>query len=387
VSLRLGLRAVACAGVLAGVALLAPRTEAHKAITSPYSYNDHIFPILRDRCGSCHFEGGPTPMSLLTYNDALPWAESMREQLIGERMPAWYADPSGPSVKGGHTINPRELDMIITWATGGTPQGNLAKKPAPVPPPPQWRSALGKPDLTIAMPEEYTVPVNTMEANAEFMLPTGLTETKWVSAVDVLPGASSMVREVTVRLDKGPVLASWVPGYEAIAAPSGAAFKLPPAAVLRVQIRYKKHYLDEQNAVKDKSTVGLYFTDAPVSGREIQMLAVDGKPGGEDSTETQTFSGTVKTAARVLAFRPLLDQTYSSVDVHAVLPSGGRRVPLLKLRGARPEWPRRYWLAEPIELPAGAKIEAIVKPEPPNPDDIPTPRRDKLQIAMDYVAQ
>ena len=57
------------------VALVAPGTEAHKAITSPYNYNDHVFPILRDRCSRCHFPDGPAPMSLLTYNDTLPWAE------------------------------------------------------------------------------------------------------------------------------------------------------------------------------------------------------------------------------------------------------------------------------------------------------------------------
>jgi hypothetical protein len=277
--------------------------------------------------------------------------------------------------------------MLITWATGGTPQGDLAKKPAALPPPPDWRSSLGKPDLEISMPEEHTVPADTMEANAEFSLPSGLKETKWVSAIDVRPGARSMVREVTVSLEKGPVLGVWVPGYEAIAAPSGAAFRIPAGAVVKLQIRYRKHYLDEQNAVKDKSTVGLYFTDAPVSGKEILSAAFDGKVSGEDALEPQTFSGTLKTAARVVAFRTLLDQTYSSVDVNAVLPSGNRRVPLLKLRAARAEWPRRYWLAEPIELPAGAKIETVVKPEPPNPDDIPSPRRDKLQLAVEYVAQ
>jgi hypothetical protein len=380
-------RVVAAGAVCLAVLMSAPFTEAHKAITSPYSYNDHIFPILRDRCGSCHFEGGPTPMSLLTYNDALPWAESMREQLIAERMPAWYADPMGPAMKGGHTINPRELDMVITWATGGTPVGDLSKKPPVVPPPPQWRSALGKPDLTIEMPQEHTVAANTMEDQLELTVPTGVTETKWISAVDVLPGAPSMVREVTVSIENGPVLASWVPGHQAIAAPSGAAFKLAAGAKLRLQLRYKKHYLDEQNAVKDKSTIGLYFTDAPVSGREIQTLAVEGKPTGEESTEAQTFSVTMKTAARILAFRPLLDQTYTSVDLHAVLPTGNRKVPLMLLRAARPEWPRRYWLAEPIELPAGTKLEATVKPEPTNPDDIPTPRRDKLQVAVEYVSQ
>jgi len=365
-------------------ALLAPLTEAHKAITSPYNFNDHVFPVVRDRCGRCHFEGGPTPMSLLTYIDALPWAESMREQLVGERMPAWYADPTGPLVKGGHPLSPRELDIIVTWATGGTPQGDLARKPPTVPAPPQWRS--GKPDLVVPMAEEYTVPASAMEDSHEFTIATGLTDTRWIKAVDLLPGALSMVREATVRVENGPVLAAWVPGYEAIAAPSGAAFRLAPGAKLTLSMRYRKHYLDEQNAVKDRTSVGLYFTDEPVSGKSIESFAIDGKVGDEATSDAQTFGGSLATSGRVLALRPLVDQTYSAIDVHAVL-ANGRKVPLLLLRAQRPEWPRRYWLAEPIELPKGARIEAVARPAPVSPDDIPSPRRNKLQIALDYVAQ
>ena len=66
-------------------------------ITSKYNYNEHVFPIFRDRCARCHYQGGPTPMSLTTYQDALPWAESMREQLVGEKMPPWYATQGLPS--------------------------------------------------------------------------------------------------------------------------------------------------------------------------------------------------------------------------------------------------------------------------------------------------
>lgn len=366
------------------VTLFAPLAEAHKAITSPYNFNDHVFPIVRDRCGRCHFEGGPTPMSLMTYVDALPWAESMREQLVGERMPAWYADPTGPLVKGGHPIGSRELDVIVTWATGGTPQGDLGKKAPTVPTPAPWRS--GTPDLVVPMAEAYTVPASTMEERREFTLATGLTDTRWIKAVDLLPGAASMVREATVQVENGPVLAAWVPGHDAIAAPSGAAFRLPAGAKLKLSMRYRKHYLDEQNAVKDRTSVGLYFTDEPVSGKSIESFAIDGKVGDEGGADRQTFGGSLATAARVLAFRPLVDQTYASIDVHAVL-ANGRNVPLLQLRAQRPEWPRRYWLVEPIELPKGAKIEAVATPAPVNPDDIPSPRRDKLQIALDYVVQ
>ena len=94
----------------------------------------------------------------------------------------------------------------------------------------------------------------------------------------------------------------------------------------------------------------------------------------------------MKTAGRVLAIRPLVDQPYASVEVAAVSASG-RRVPLLKMRGARAEWPRRYWLADPVELPAGTKIE--VKATPGDPDSGPlTAKVDSpLQISLDYVPQ
>jgi hypothetical protein len=379
-----GLAAFGAAVVL--VALVAPGTEAHKAITSPYNFNDHVFPILRDRCSRCHFPDGPAPMSLLTYNEALPWAESMREQLVGERMPPWYADPLGPVVKGGHSLTPRELDILVTWATGGTPQGDLDKKPAPVPTPPQWRS--GAPDLAIKMDAAHTVPAGTMEENAEFTLPTGLTDTKWVKAVDLVPGVTSMVRDAVVMIENGPVLAAWVPGHDTIAAPSGAAFKLPAGAKLRLQIHYKKNWQDEQNAKTDRTTIGLYFTDEPISGRSIEALTVDAPGAGAqgESAEPRTLSRSLTTASRVLALRPSVDQPYASVDVEAVLPTG-RHIPLLLMRAPRPEWPRRYWLAEPVELPQGTTFEVTAVLAPPNPDEIPSPRRGKFQVAVDYVAQ
>ena len=67
--------------------------EAHKPITSKYTYNDDVFPILRDRCARCHVAGGVAPMSLMTYEEAFPWAESIRAELIANHMPPWQADP------------------------------------------------------------------------------------------------------------------------------------------------------------------------------------------------------------------------------------------------------------------------------------------------------
>ena len=375
------------------VVVQTPRSEAHKAITSPYTYNEHVFPILRDRCARCHAEGGPTPMSLTTYAASTPWAQSMREQLLWERMPPWYADPGGPAVKGSQALSPRELDVLITWATGGNPEGDVARKPAPVPPPPEWWG--GKPDFVVAMAEPHTVSAGTLEDQGEFTLATGLTEVKWVKGVDLLPGAASMVREALIQIENGPVLGVWVPGHDARAMtpPGGAGFKLPPGARLRLQIRYKKNWQDEQKALTDLSSVGLYFMEPPVSGKDIQALTfggpvMDGLGSGgltSPASGSRKLSGTLRSAVRVLAVRPMLDQPYASVTVQAVLP-GGRPVPLLLLRNPRQEWPRRYWLADPVELPGESTLEVIATPMAPNPDEIPTPRRNSFQVALDYVA-
>jgi hypothetical protein len=361
-----------------------PRPEAHKAITSRFNYNEHIFPIFRDRCGACHYAGGPTPMSLLTYQDAVPWSESMREELISENMPPWYVDPVGPAARGGHALSTKELDMLVTWAVGGSPEGDPAKRPAPLEVKAQWPG--GKPDLEVSMDREHTLGPGVLEETRSFTLSTGLKQETWVSAVDFLPGRASMVRDALITLEKGPVLAAWVPGSDAAPCPSGTAFKLPAGAKLTVQIHYKKHYLDEQNAVADKSIVGLYFTDAPVSGRVIQSLAIDGPNGESDAAAPRAFGGTMKSASRVLGIRPSLDTEYATLRIDAVL-GNGRKVPLLYLRGQRPEWRRRYWLADPVELPAGAKIEVQGTPAEQGPMARPLTQKYPLQIALDYVAQ
>ena len=94
----------------------------------------------------------------------------------------------------------------------------------------------------------------------------------------------------------------------------------------------------------------MYLTDEPLSGKSIQSFAVDA-PSSQGG-DALSFTGTLSTGGRVLALRPQVDQPYASVSIEAVAASG-KRVPLLKLRGVRPEWPRRYWLTDPVELPAG----------------------------------
>ena len=136
--------------VLAGSMLAGSRGEAHKPITSPYTYNEDVFPIVRDRCGRCHVADGVAPMSLLTYKDAVPWGESIRTELVAGHMPPWTVESGSATFKNAQHLTARELNVLLTWATGGTPLGQPEHAPAAPAAGNGWR--LGTPDLVLPLP-------------------------------------------------------------------------------------------------------------------------------------------------------------------------------------------------------------------------------------------
>jgi hypothetical protein len=82
----------------------------------------------------------------------------------------------------------------------------------------------------------------------------------------------------------------------------------------------------------------------------------------------------------------MLDRAYASMNVDAITPSGAH-IPLLRLQGPRPQWLRRYWLQEPVELPAGSEIKATARPLSDYSDEPKVNRPIPLQIVADYIPQ
>jgi hypothetical protein len=361
---------IAAAGVVvcAAIALDVERGEAHKAITSKYTYNDDVFPILRERCSRCHVQGGIAPMSLMTYDEAFPWAESIRAELVAAHMPPWNAEAGFGELKRAHMLTSKELDVIMTWASGGNPRGALDQKLPEVTLKNEW--SLGAPDLALKLPAEVTVGADKMEETQEITLATGLTEPRWVRAVDLLPGTPSIVRSAVVSL-KGTgagtgsapapdrVLARWVPGHDAEPI-EGAAFRLPAGAELVARIHYRKTWQFEGKALSDRSTIGVYFAPGR-DARELLALPIvsPALPGPEATNRVVTFSHTIGEDVQALALSP--DQVPPNImlQVEAVKPDGSR-APMIRLN-TRPDWDRRYWFERPILLPRGTKVEVTAR--------------------------
>ena len=354
------------ATVIVLAAIAGSAIEAHKPITSPYTYNDDVFPILRDRCARCHVSGGVAPMSLTTYKEAFPWGESIRTELVAGHMPPGSVDDAAGKFRNARALSARELNVLLTWVTGGNPMGDAEHTPPPVAPQAAW--ALGPPDLVVQMPSAFTIAADTNEATQEFTLPIAGADRRQVRAVDLMPGNPAMVRSATVsvKVSNGSsgratdgtasperVLAVWVPGDDPVPLDEGAAFQLPPGAELVLRVHYKKTWEHERQAMTDRTSVGLYF--APSS--QSELLALPLAPSDrERQTPAEQFSFTriLEKDVRAVAIYPDGALANVHVKVSALRPDG-THADLIRFR-PQPDWARRYWFAEPVMLPRGTRL-------------------------------
>jgi len=367
--------AIAALAASAAAVLLVQPGEAHKAITSKYTYNDDVFPIFRERCSRCHVAGGVAPMSLMTYDDAFPWAESIRAELVAAHMPPWHAEDGFGELKRAHTLTPKELDIVLTWATGGNPRGALDAKVPEVKLKNDWSG--GAPDLVLPLPADFTLAADKMEDTHEFTLPTALAEARWVRGVDLLPGTPSIVRSATIFVKDASaagaasaspaperVLAHWLPGQDLEPIDSGIAFRLPAGAQIGVRIHYKKTWQFEGKALSDRSTVGVYFAAAK-DATELLMMPIAAPANAVAGADaTYTFDATVGHDIRAVALSPDSVPPNITLQVQAVRPDGSR-TPMIRLN-TRADWDRRYWFEKPLALARGTKIEVTAKFEDPD---------------------
>jgi hypothetical protein len=119
--------------------LIACPLLGHDIITTRITWAREISRIVHHRCASCHRPGSTTaPMSLLTYDDARPWARAIAEEVLERRMPPWNPVKGFGQFKHEAGLNQEEIGLIADWVEGGAPLGEeryLPPNPAPQPQP------------------------------------------------------------------------------------------------------------------------------------------------------------------------------------------------------------------------------------------------------------
>jgi hypothetical protein len=114
---------------------------SHDIITTPITFDREIARIVYSHCASCHHSGGAA-FSLMTYKDARPWAEAIKEEVLARRMPPWGAVKGFGDFRNDQALTPEQLEVIVSWADGGVPEGEEKDlPPAPKPDAPESAGA------------------------------------------------------------------------------------------------------------------------------------------------------------------------------------------------------------------------------------------------------
>jgi peroxiredoxin len=345
------------------------------------TFAKHVSRIFQNRCAECHHPGTAAPFSLLTYEDARNWSETIKETIVQRRMPPWNADPRYGKFSNDLRMTTEEIDTVVAWINNGAPLGDKNDLPKPREYAEGW--TIGKPDVVFKMPREYTVKANGTVRYQYFVTPTNFEKDVWIQAAEARPGNRSVVHHIIVYHRKpkslrrrGTSIVGTAPGEEPLIFPAGTGRRIPAGSELVWQV----HYTPTGKVEKDLSEVGFVFCDKPpqreVKGKAAINFTFKIPPG--DGNYKVVSSTTFRQDAELLSLMPHMHLRGKDFLYKAVYPDGRTEI-LLNVPTYDFNWQHRYRFATPLKVPRGTRIECVAhfdnsEDNPANPNSKDTVR-------------
>ncbi|HEY8572326.1 redoxin family protein [Phenylobacterium sp.] len=345
------------------------------------TYVKDVAPILEARCVACHSPGGIGPFAMTSYDMVKGFAPMIREVIRTDRMPPYAADPRVGHFSDSKNLTPAEIKTLVHWVEAGAPRGEgsdpLAVKKIAAP---EW--PLGKPDLILKVPS-YKVPASgTVDYQRPFTVNTE-TEGRWIRATAVKPGDRRAVHHLLSgwmkEAPKNGVssegnwrnsVGRYAVGSEADVYTGDVGTYLPPGGAVGFQM----HYTPYGKEAVDASEVGIYFRKDPPKYIMRQVAISDPTitiPPNTAYHEEQAYLEFPKEALLYSAFVHAHYRATAS-DLWIQYADGKKKL-LLSMPRYDFNWQRAYTFAEPVKVPAGARLIARYwydnsKRNPANPD-------------------
>lgn len=377
--MRLHLAFLGLASVVAAMAGAAPSavTFSKPGVT----FSKDVAPILQRRCQGCHRPGEAAPFSLLTYEQARPWAKAMRQSVLLKKMPPWFADPHYGRFSNDRSLTQQESNTLVAWVDTGAREGDPNDLPKPAAFLDGWN--VGKPDAVFEMPHEFQVPAKGTIEYQYIVLPMNFTEDKWVERAEVRPGNRAILHHVIAFVrspdskwhreaqpgvpfvpekkkgedNSGGIGGEFLVGY----APGTIPEVLAPGRAKLVKagsdIVLQMHYTANGKADVDRTKVGLIFSREPVRERVMTIAASDDKfiiPSGASDHRVDAEME-LGSDVQLIALLPHMHLRGKDFEYRAVYP-GGRSEVLLRVPRYSFSWQLSYYFEKPITLPKGTKI-------------------------------
>ncbi|MEP6714391.1 MAG: hypothetical protein ABJC09_02380 [Terriglobia bacterium] len=347
------------------------------------TFNKQIAPILFQNCSECHRPGEAAPFSLLSYRDAVKKGAVIAAVTASRQMPPWKAQPASYKYRDERILKDSEIALIQAWVKQGMPEGAAADKPAPPTFPSGWR--LGQPDLVVEMPAAYHVPADGPDIYRNIALPLGLTDDKWITAIEMRPSARTVVHHVLYFADPngkvhektdGPEpgfpgmraggasvpLGGWAVGAQPHFFPEGLAMHIPKGSDLVMQY----HFHPTGKAEAEKSVIGLYFAKQPPARTMVALqlpptyslfAGLDIPAGEKDFVIRDSYTLPVavdavgaSAHAHYLAKQMIMTATFPNGDVKTLLRIGDWDF----------SWQDRFYFQDFVALPKGTRLDTEI---------------------------
>jgi hypothetical protein len=371
--------------VALAAALLVPASVLAAEPVPTFAKN--VAPIFQQKCQTCHRPGSIAPMSLITYEEVRPWARSIKQRVAAREMPPWHLDTTVgiQKFKNDRSLTTEQIDTITRWVDAGALRGDLNDLPPPV----QWPNedlwTIGTPDFTVTLPSDHVMYANGPDWFADYVVDTGLTEDRYIMAVETKPAKTQKGRTVvhhaiTYALqDADP---SDVDRLGFAVAPDanhglfineyavgkgGETFPENTGRLLKAggKIRFNMHYHAVGEEIRDRPTVGFRFYPKGVVPKNI-VIDPDQWAG---SSELDIPAGAVTRhdgywrlpkPARLLTFQPHMHMRGKAMTLEAIDRDGNATV-LNRADRFNFNWHIAYEYADDVAplLPAGTLLHII----------------------------
>jgi hypothetical protein len=354
------------------------------------TYSREISRIFQAKCAQCHRPNDIAPFELSTYAQAVQWAADIKRVVNEGLMPPWKPVEGHGSFRDSFGLTAEEKRQLLDWIDYGTPEGD----PADLPSAPERRGdwSLGEPDQVIRMTEAFP-PRRGRDIYRCFVLDTALTEDRFVSAIDILPGNRQAVHHVIVYLDEsgeaekkkeedglpgynclgGPgvplvntaggvssllgfnaTLGGWAPGSRPHHLPEGIGMRLRKNARIVLQI----HYYTNVSVEPDQTRLGIYYSSKPVT-KSLYFLPMAHTrleiPAGAKQHRVQwDFLVPPFLDAQAISVFPHMHLLGTRVRAEAEF--FGRTTPLILIDKWDFNWQGAYTYREPVSLPAFSRL-------------------------------
>jgi hypothetical protein len=316
--------------VLSTLVIAGPARAADTPQTITFSKD--VAPIFQAKCQNCHHPGAAAPMSLTTYEEARPWARSIRLRVQNREMPPWHLDKTVGirKYKNDISLSDKEIAIITAWIDGGAVQGNPADMPPPRTFAPEDVWHIGKPDLVVPMNGEHKMYAKGPDWWIDYFADVTLDEDRYIKAMEIRPGNRRIVHHVVMYViepDAPPgTPETGVNLHEYAVGKYGDTFNESTGRLLKKgsRLRFDMHYFANGEEATDRTEMAfIFYPKGFVPKYEVKSIAFRNLPNDELEIAPNTVTRhdgyfRLTKPTRIDAFQPHMHMRGKGLTLEAI---------------------------------------------------------------------